>query len=231
MKKTLALLLALITMLSFTLASCNKDGETEGSESETTNNDIFFGNQTEKPTEKPTEEVTTPPAEFTAKVDTVYAMWYANVREEPNTSSEKLGSVEYKAALQRTETNGTWSKVSFVNEYGETVEGYIANYLVTTNEALTKFENAEQITMYVTASTLNLRATPWAEDVQNGITSIKHGAAVKRLGTTGDGSWTYVEFTYTDNGESKTVTGYCNTKYLSATQPEEDATDGPTYEG
>ncbi len=117
MKKRTCLVSFLIIMLVFLLACCNKGG-TEP-----------FGNTTTKTTEAETTEGTTAQPVETApyttavttteqrKTETVYATARVNVRKEPNTDCEIVGSLSVGESVERTKilSNG-WSKVIYCNE-------------------------------------------------------------------------------------------------------------------
>ena len=145
MKKTLALILALIMMLSVALVACGD--EPEKTEPAT---DDFFNDVTEpQATGDATGDVEGDETDagntgvvsgtsFVTKNDTVYVVYPAAIREDAKATSTKLETVKFGTALQRIEANNKWSKV----KCGE-IEGYIANDLITTSEKAVTFETLE----------------------------------------------------------------------------------------
>lgn len=231
MKKTLALILALIMMLSVALVSCaEKPEETEDP------NDDFFGN-IEDPTGDETDEEgdetdnsgnNATSSTFVTKNDTVYVCYNAVVRESAKATSDQVATATFGTQLQRIEANNKWSKV----KVGE-VEGYIANDLITTNVGAVTFTKLEtpataKIVNLGTSSNANLRKYPLAlsnpkvVDLEtfNGaciIGQVAKGTEVTIISTSGDGQWAYIKCmakASNGNGEFATeateIEGYCS---------------------
>ena len=159
MKKTLAILLALIMSASVALVSCN-----ESSNNNVDEDDDFvvdFGENdidTQEPetdengeTLKPTNTNTnnnnnnnnnnnTSNTTMESVNDTVYVLYTANIREQASDKSsvDVLGTAPFGASLTRSEKNSKWSKVTYTKD-GSTVTGYIANDLITTNAKAVNF--------------------------------------------------------------------------------------------
>ena len=154
MKKTLAILLALIMTTSVALVSCNNDN-TEDDDLDDfvvdfggNNGDIIGGETSEpetdehgetiKPTVKPNTGNNT--TTFETVNDTVYVLYTANIREQASDKSsvDILTTAPFGTALTRSEKNSKWSKVTFTKD-GSTITGYIANDLITTSAKAVNF--------------------------------------------------------------------------------------------
>ena len=152
MKKTLAILLALIMSASVALVSCS-----EGSNDIDDGNDDFvvdFGDdiETEAPetdengeTIKPSNTTNTGNNNTNTTTmesvnDTVYVLYTANIREQASDKSsvDILATAPFGTALTRSEKNSKWSKVTYTKD-GTTITGYIANDLITTNAKAVNF--------------------------------------------------------------------------------------------
>ena len=150
MKKTLAILLALIMTTSVALVSCSNDtaedddlddfvvdfgGDVIGGE--TLEPETDANGETIKPsTNKPTNNTGT----FETVNDTVYVLYTANIREEASDKSsvDILATAPFGTALTRSEKNSKWSKVTYTQD-GSTITGYIANDLITTSAKSVNF--------------------------------------------------------------------------------------------
>lgn len=154
MKKTLAILLALIMTTSVALVSCNNDNTEEDDLDDFVvdfggnNGDIIGGETSEpetdehgetiKPTVKPSTGNNT--TTFETVNDTVYVLYTANIREQASDKSsvDILTTAPFGTALTRSEKNSKWSKVTFTKD-GSTITGYIANDLITTSAKAVNF--------------------------------------------------------------------------------------------
>ena len=153
MKKTLAILLALIMTTSVALVSCNNDNTEEDDLDDfvvdfNNNGDTIIGETSEpetdangetiKPTVKPNTGNNT--TTFETVNDTVYVLYTANIREQASdkTSVDILATAPFGTALTRSEKNSKWSKVTFTKD-GSTITGYIANDLITTSAKAVNF--------------------------------------------------------------------------------------------
>ena len=158
MKKTLAILLALIMASSVALVSCNKNEDNTGDD----NDDEFvidFGDgEVNGETNKSTEDGTGENSKGTSKNedseamttvnDSVYVLYNANIREKASTkkSVDILATAPFGAELKRSAKNDEWSKVTFTTESGTSVSGYVSNELVTTNKKTVTFVKQETVT-------------------------------------------------------------------------------------
>lgn len=158
MKKTLAILLALIMTASVALVSCNKN---EGPTDDDGDDDFvidFGGEEVNGETTDSTGDVSDDPSKETKEKedpdamdtvnDTVYVLYNANIREEASTkkSVDILATAPFGAALKRSAKNDEWSKVTYTTESGSTVSGYVSNELVTTNKQTVTFVKQETVT-------------------------------------------------------------------------------------
>jgi hypothetical protein len=236
MKKTLALILALMMVLTLALASCGEKPE------ETEPTDDFFnvgGDNTEEgdatgegdETGKTNGGSNTSSTGYTAVNDTIYARFDAVLREDDKASSKKVAEIGFGTALQRVEKSKKWSKVTY---NGSTA--YIANDLITENKnAITFNAGAESTTAKIKVgkdSTLNIRKYPLALTAPTVIDlatfnsasivgKVADSADVTILSISADGLWAKIECQgYAMNSvgefatELSTLTGYC---YLSYT--------------
>ena len=169
MKKTLAILLALIMSTSVALVACNNSSDDNGDDGDFVvdwdDEDLDFdGGETEAPeTDENGETIKAPENTNTNNGgsssntgatnmetvnDTVYVLYDANIREKASskTSSKVLGKAPFGAALTRSAKNSAWSKVTYKTDSGATIEGYISNELVTTNKQTITFIKQETVT-------------------------------------------------------------------------------------
>lgn len=232
MKRTLALILALLMILTVALVSCNKETE------ETEPTDDFFnagGNNNNKGDETEEGDTTdeagkTTSTGYTAAAGTVYVLFDAVLREDDKTTSDKIAEVKFGTALQRTEKSKKWSKVTYNG-----AEAYIANDLITTEQKAVTFKAVETETVAkVTISgsgKLNLRKYPLALttptvvdladfNIASILGNVDKGDEVKILEISEDGVWAYVEcqaYAMNSKGEfateKTTIKGYCALAY------------------
>lgn len=169
MKKTLALILALMMILSVALVACgDKEDPTEPTD-DFFNDDVDYTGDDETGDDTDDNNGTNNSgvvsgSSFVTKNDTVYACYNAVIRKDAKLTSAKVAEVTFSTALSRIEANNKWSKVKI----GE-IEGYIANDLITTSAAAVTFkpvESEEPVTAKVTnlgaSSNANLRKFPLA---------------------------------------------------------------------
>ena len=161
MKKTLAILLALLAAASITLASCekkdqpNNDGwddedneyvdtdDDDGNDTTNDNNDDTTNDQ------NPGNNDNDPPTNssgWVEKNDTVYAgVDDLNLRKEASTNSTLLKQISAGTKLNRISSNGTWSKVTLD---GSTTEYHVlSKFLCDTNANFTFTDCAEPVTL------------------------------------------------------------------------------------
>ena len=156
MKKTLAILLALIMSASVALVSCNESGnniddenddfvvdfdnDVETSEPETDENGETIKPSDTHNTGNSGNNNNTSNTTMESVNDTVYVLYTANIRAQASdkTSVDILATAPFGSSLTRTEKNSKWSKVTYTKD-GSTVTGYIANDLITTNAKAINF--------------------------------------------------------------------------------------------
>lgn len=244
MKKLLALLLALMMVLTLTLVSCNKD---KGNEDSSDDLDFNFEDPTNKPTdengsEKPTDEngnKETDASDFTATSGKAYILHPVKVRETAKLSSKaSVGVAAWGAEVDRLETNGTWTKIKFKDSTtGTEKTGYVLDEILTGDKkqvTLVKLETPVDATISGlgtktdgTPYTLNVRTTPWncskseeyanvnvLANIGNEKYQVKDGDAVQKLGTTEDGKWVWITFTKTVDGVETVEYGFCSVDFV-----------------
>ena len=163
MKKTLAILLALIMSTSVALVACSDSADDNGDDGDFVvdweDEDLDINGDTEAPeTDENGETIKAPENTNTNNGgssidtnnmetvdDTVYVLYDANIREKANTktSTKILATAPFGTAIKRTAKNTTWSKVKYTTDSGSTVEGFISNELITTNKQTVTFKAPE----------------------------------------------------------------------------------------
>ncbi len=221
MKKTLALLLALLMLASVALVACNDDEkepvsddeEYEDGDNVKDNEDEDTDEDSEKDTEEDTEKDTEKETEnnvdeWETKNDTVYTgMNNINLRKEASRNASVLKTVSaYGTSLTRTKTNGIWSEVTYNG-----TKGYILNELLSTDANDFAFDAVE------TPSTLTIKdgyqvrfhTTPFEsiefayENVlrSSGVKAeyLAAGTTIKKVGISKNGDWLKIEVIGTIN--------------------------------
>lgn len=241
MKKTLALILALLMMLSVALVSCgdkeketentgddiwnygpDEPGENTGSEGENTDNS---GNQVSTNTYE----------ELNA---TMYVLHPVTVRgiDKKNTQNT-VGTLNFGDSVTVTGKNSTWYRVKLANG----TVGYVYDDVLTSSaDAVTvklletpieveicnlgKNDKGEPIS-------LNVRSTPWncntancdvadyvninvLSNINNKKYSVTDGFKVIKLGATADGKWIRIKYTVKVDGNDVTEWGFCHKDYI-----------------
>lgn len=157
MKKTLAILLALIMSASVALVSCNEGGnniedenddfvvdfggdDIETSEPETDENGETIKPSNTNNTNNSGNNNNSSSTTMESVNDTVYVLYTANIRAQASDKSsvDILATAPFGSSLTRSEKNNKWSKVTYTKD-GSTVTGYIANDLITTNAKSVNF--------------------------------------------------------------------------------------------
>ena len=234
MKKTIALILALMMILSVALVACGDKEEPTEPTDDFFNDDVdYTGDSTDDTNENNNNannnSGVVSGTSFVTKNDTVYACYNAVIRKDAKLTSDKVAEVTFATALSRIEANNKWSKV----KVGE-IEGYIANDLITTSAAAVTFKPLEgeepvtaKITNLGTSNNANLRKFPLAlsnpkvVDLEAFNSSCIIGQVAKNtevtiISVSEDGQWAYIKCmakASDGNGEFATETteleGYC----------------------
>lgn len=245
MKKTLAILLALIMTASVALMSCDNSSDDNIDDNEDFVIDDFGGDEdkddasvetndkgeTVKPnTDKNTTNTngnTTTTMETVN--DKVYVLYDANIRDQASTknASKVIGKAPFGAELTRTQKNSSWSKVSYKDASGNTIEGYISNELVTTNKQTVTFVKQEKVTgegedkkteavvsKLVGTGNYRLRYFPLADGYPHKVSlelgevgQIKGGTEVTVLEVSEDKMWAKISSTAVDKAVNGAYTG------------------------
>ena len=231
MKKLLALVLALLMVLSIALVSCGE--KPEATEEPT---DDFFnvgGDETEEgdePEETDDKGNTTTAAGYTTTNDTVYVLFDAVLREKDKISSSKVAEVKFGTALTRVAKSKKWSKVNYNG-----TDAYVANDLIDEDQKKVTFNKVTEEATAKVAITgdgrLNLRKYPLALtapsvveletfNAASIIGQVDNGTEVKVLEISADGVWAKIECqakAKDDKGdfasETTTMVGYCALAY------------------
>ena len=180
MKKTLALLLALLMIASMMLVSCGdqtpKETEPNDFDGPSTEDELDGtdeGDEDEDLDSTDNETGSISSSTFQPASGTVYFLYSVKVRENPKSAKKNyVGNIYFGDSAELIETNNTWSKVRF-DANGVKVEGYVYNDVYTMNADAITLEmypeakdakianlgnrNDENKTPY----TLNVRTTPW----------------------------------------------------------------------
>lgn len=233
MKKTIAIILALLMMLSVAFVSCS---EKEPKDTDDTTDDFWDNvgetddkksSETGDETDKNGNNVTTN-STFVTVNDTVYVLYNAVIRETAKTSGKQVATAVFGTQLPRVEKNSKWSKV----KVGD-VEGYIANDLITTNSGTVTFTKLEtpataKVVNLGESKNANLRKYPIAltspavVDIKEFnahciIGQIAKDTEVTVISVSGDGQWAYVKCqAKASKGEgefedtTKELEGYCS---------------------
>lgn len=241
MKKTLALLLALLMILSVALVSCGDEEETlpetddpfEGFDVPGVNNGSGSANNGTGGSGSSASGFN-PIATENA---TAYALMSVKVRSNAKKSAATNGSVKYGSSVTRVEANGTWTKIKYTDGNGATKEGYVYNEVLTTDVGRVTYvakETAEKAT--VKENNVVVRQVPWTGKDASGdvlynteIPQILNGAngianskfqltkdqEVEILGATqssdGVATWSWIKYTV----EGTEVYGYCRSDFLT----------------
>ncbi len=235
MKKTLALLLALLMLFSATIAlvSCDEGEETEPIETE----DDFFvpggnsfgtdgGNGTGVGGTGTSANGFAPITENT----TAYMLMSVNVKANAKKSAATNGSVLYGKAVTRIEANNTWTKIKYTDTNGASKEGYVYNEVLTVDAGRVTYV-AEETPLKATSKSdkVTVRKAPWTgseeyntvidqiiNDANGDSYKLKKDQEVTILGQTqsadeSGNKWAYIK--YSVSGQD--VYGYCRMDMLS----------------
>lgn len=229
MKKTLAIFLALLAAASVTLASCNSKKPTEqggnggyyeDDESDDTSSDTpDVGGTTNNPSGTGTSQnpggtiPTDPTANFTDKNDVIYAGVNLNLRTSPSTSGSGVKTVPFGTKLNRSQTNGTWDKVTLD---GESTVYYVRHEWTATSNANFLFEDCEDaaVTVKTTENKVQFYLSPFVNDnlkvalenayLGDGFKASDFTAGYTLTRVAMNGAWVKVTFTGTVKGKTCT---------------------------
>ena len=235
MKKTLAILLALLAAASITLTSCQNDGrepvnddnwddqdneyvDTDNSNEDTSKDTTNDNTDGDNENNNNNNNNNTNPSGWEAKNDTVYAGVLLVLRGTPSASGENLAEIPYGTALARAESNGTWDKVT----YGDKT-GYVMHVYVSANNSAFNYTNVESpVSISVkTDSDKNVvfYTTPFVIDNESyaanwlcnsGIKAefLSEGYTLKKLAVSENKKWVKVEFVGTVTINAKNSATY-----------------------
>ena len=209
MKKTLATLLALTTILTVSLTACNNNTTHGNDGTDTDTDDLIVPPVSDtKDTEdnNKTTESDPPKSDWETISYSVYAMAKINLRSEDSQKSEKVATVDMGTTLSAVARNDKWYKLSY---NGGTA--YVNREHVTTSKDECTFEACESTVLKIKDNgdaenpyTVNLRILPII--VEDTLTehSINHthtanGELIK-VAENKAGNWYKVK--YTVNGET-----------------------------
>ena len=243
MKKTLAILLALIMTASVALMSCDNSADNIEDDEDFVIDD-FGGDEnkddvsvetnekgeTVKPnTDKNTTNTNGSNTSMENVNDKVYVLYDANIRDQASTknASKVIGKAPFGAELTRTQKNSSWSKVTYKDADGKTIEGYISNELVTTNKQTVTFVKQEKVTgegedkkteavvsKLVGTGNYRLRHFPLADGYPHKVSlelgeigQVKGGTEVTVLEVSEDKMWAKISSTAVDKAVNGAYTG------------------------
>ena len=220
MKKTLAILLALLAAASVTLASCNNKkkpvenggGYYEEEDDTSDSSDIGGGNSTSDGGNSGTIDIPTDPnANYVDKNDVIYAGVELKLRATPSTSGTAVKTVPFGTKLNRSQSNGTWDKITLD---GESTVYYVRNEWTTPSNANFQFEDCEDsaVTVKTTDSKVQFYLSPFVHnDLQTALQNAYLGDGFKASDFTAgynltrvamNGAWVKVTFTGTVKGKT-----------------------------
>lgn len=225
MKKLLAVLLALLTLLSF--AACGNGSDTE-SESDTETN---VGTESESETETETEtdpesesesepetETNVPPVDnsFVERNETVYVNGAnaLNIRATNTLDDNNIvGALKEGDSVKRVGYNETWSKIVYNGKE------YYASSKYLSTKAPVAFDDVNETVYVKVENTVTVRSKAWADS--EALAYLPNGTAVIRTGVAKEadefGSY-WSRIIYTDEkGNAKD--GYINSRFLSSETP------------
>jgi len=157
MKKTLAILLALLMTATVALVSCENNGR-EPVGGDWDNDDEYEDGETDDESGDENESESDGESEsnndssntdiygWTAKSDTVYAGVNLRLREDKSDTSKEICTIPFGASLSRSGTNGTWDEVTY---NGNT--GYVLHTWVSANGDDFLFNDVEEVTISLQA--------------------------------------------------------------------------------
>lgn len=212
MKKILALSLALL-MMAASLAACNKKPTTLPSEDDddayvSTNNNPNTSDPTNPEDNQNPGSTTTPQTgAWVEQVDTVYAGVDLRLRTSASASNNNNVAkvVDFGTKLNRTETNGTWSKVTVD---GDSQVYYVSNTWISTNAGHFNFTACDPVDLTINSTPNNIIFFTSPFECEDGdlylenavcasgikLSNIEGTYTLKKTGASLSGSWIRVEF-------------------------------------
>lgn len=237
MKKTLALILALLMILSVALVSCgDKEKETEGSTEDPWN---FGGDEpgTNEGEDDPDNSGNHTPTNTYEELNaTMYVLHPVKVRGIDKKSTQNIvGTLNFGDSVAVTGKNSTWYRVKLANG----TVGYVYDDILTTSENAVKvipLDTPIEVEIYNLGKndkgepfSLNVRSTPWdcknsdvadyvnvnvLTNISNKKYSVIDGFKVIKLGATADGEWIRIKYTVKIDGVDVTEWGFCHKNYI-----------------
>ncbi len=234
MKKTLALILALLMMLSVALVACgDKEKETEGTTEDPWN---YGGDEPENTGNEGNEGENnntnqTPTNTYEDINATMYVLHPVKVRGIDKKNTQNIvGTLNFKDSVKVTGQNSTWYRVELANG----TVGYVYDDILTPSENAVKvipLETPIEVEIYNlgkhadgTPISLRVRETPWncsnsdvenykdvnvLDNIKNGKYFVTDGFKVTKLGATADGEWIYIKYIAEVDGAAVTEWGFC----------------------
>ena len=210
MKKTLALLLALLMITTISLAACKKDKTPSGLADEDDDNFNAITTDAESESESESGSDSKKPAstDWVDKNDVVYAgVDRLNLRTSASASSSSniAKKVDSGTKLNRISSNGIWSKVTLE---GDTTEYYVSNDWLASNGGDFSFTACTPVDLTINESEylLTFFESPFESDdndlyFENTVCAsgfkkenVKGEYSLKKIGTSATGSWIKVTF-------------------------------------
>lgn len=250
MKKTLALLLALLMITTISLAACKKDKTPSGLDDEDDDNfNAVTTDENESESESESDSDTKKPAttEWVDKNDVVYAgVDRLNLRTSASASSSTniAKKVDSGTKLNRIASNGIWSKVTLD---GETTEYYVSNDWLASNGGDFSFTSCTPVDLTINESEylLTFFESPFESDdndlyFENAVCAsgfkkenVKGTYTLKKIGTSASGSWIKVTFVGTIEISSNNVKTFSTeapgTLYIKQSAITRGVVTDPTY--
>ena len=247
MKKTLALLLALIMVLSMVLISCEKKEEpadddllptddefaipsgSVGDDADGTGSDATGGNT----------------AGFAPRAENTkaYMLMSVNVRENYK-KSKTNGAAMYGKEVTRIEANDTWTKIKYTDANGASKEGYVYNEVLTIDAGRVTYVAEETpISAKSNSDKVTVRKAPWIGEKYNTVIDqingvdgdsykLKKDQAIEIYGKTqiadeSGNKWAYIKYMV---GETA-VYGWCRMDLINTGEPVDTPNADPTTPG
>lgn len=201
LKRTLTIAI-LAAVLSANLASCVADKNPADTMETYTDDNGGRDTLPIKPTDDPSK------VEFETVSKTVYVSVKTKMEKSQN-REEKTDTLEIATELSVIAQSKYWYKVSYSG-----AEYFISRGCTTDDDLGEKTFTPCNKTMYVSSDALNIRKYPSAEDFSTILKSKKKNDELTVIAESVTKGWSKVQFTEKD----KTINGFVNTKYLSASK-------------